>query len=94
MFIIINLQSAKMSTLTEATISDVLAIVDLSFSRIVYQQFFFLNNLVLLTETSFSLNITHSSINFTWFVLVSHQKFNDRPLFVLGALCLICQHFE
>ena len=37
------------------------------------------------TKTCFSVHITHSSVNFTWFALYNHQKFDDRPLFKLGA---------
>ena len=33
-----------------------------------------------------------SSVNFIWFALLSHQKFDDRPLFKPGAL--ICHHSE
>ena len=47
-----------------------------------------------LTKMYFSINITNSSVNFTWFALFSHQKFHSRVLFKLGALCLICHHFE
>ena len=35
-----------------------------------------------------------SSVNFTWFVLFSYTKFDGRPLFKPGALCLICHQFE
>ena len=37
------------------------------------------------TKTCFSVNITYSSVNFTWFALFSHQKFSNRPLFKPGA---------
>ena len=42
----------------------------------------------------FSIHITHSSVNFMWFSLLSYTKFNDRPRFKPGALCLIFHHFE
>ena len=29
---------------------------------------------------------TNSSVNFTWFVLLSHQRFDERPLFKPGSL--------
>ena len=35
----------------------------------------------------------YSSVSFTWFALLSHQKFDDRPLFKREALCLICYQF-
>ena len=38
------------------------------------------------TKTCFFVYITHSSLNFTWFSLFSHQKFDQRPLFKPGAL--------
>ena len=38
------------------------------------------------TKACLSVQDTHSSVNLTWFVLLSHQKFDDRPLFKLGAL--------
>ena len=34
----------------------------------------------------FSVHVTHFSVNFTWFALLSQQKFNDRLLFKLGEL--------
>ena len=34
----------------------------------------------------FSVHITHSCVNFIWFALLSHQAFNDRPLFKRGEL--------
>ena len=37
-------------------------------------------------DTYFSVLITHSFVNFTWFVFLSHQKVHDRPLFKPGAL--------
>ena len=40
---------------------------------------------ILLTKTYFSMHITHSSVNFTWFVLLTHQIFDDRILFKPGA---------
>ena len=33
----------------------------------------------------FAKHITHCVVNFTWFALLSQQKFDDRPLFKLGA---------
>ena len=38
--------------------------------------------------------MTYSFIDFIGFALLSHQRFDDRPLFKPGALCLICHHFE
>ena len=38
--------------------------------------------------------LKHSSPNFILLALLSHQKFHDRPLFKLGAICSICHHFE
>ena len=32
-------------------------------------------------KTCFSIHITYSSENLTWFELPSHQKFDDRPVF-------------
>ena len=46
------------------------------------------------TKTCFSIYITNSSVNFTWFGLLNQQKFNDRPLFKPWALCWICHYFE
>ena len=46
------------------------------------------------TKTCFSIHITYSPVNFTSFASSSHQKFDDRPLFRLGALHLICCHFK
>ena len=37
-------------------------------------------------KTCFSIHIKQSSVNFTWFALLSHQKFDDRPLFMPGEL--------
>ena len=34
-----------------------------------------------LTKLYFSVYITHFSVNFTWFALLSHQILNNRPLF-------------
>ena len=46
----------------------------------VFKQFSpFLN--IFLDKTCFSIHISHSSVNFTLFVLLSHPKFDDRPLF-------------
>ena len=45
-----------------------------------------------LTKTYFSVPIIHFSVNFTWITLFSHQRFDDRPLFKPGALCLIYCH--
>ena len=42
----------------------------------------------------FKLDITSSSATFTWFVLLSHQKFNERPLFKHVVLPLIFCYFE
>ena len=41
---------------------------------------------IVFAKTCFSVQITYSSVNFTWFVLVSHQKFDRRPLFKLEVL--------
>ena len=38
------------------------------------------------TKTWFSIYITHSSVNFIWFVFLRHPKFDDRPLFKARAL--------
>ena len=46
-----------------------------------------------LTKTYLSLPITKSSVNFTWFALLSHYKF-DKSLLKPGELCLICCHSE
>ena len=35
---------------------------------------------IILAKTCFSTHITYSSVNFIWFALLSHQKFDDRPL--------------
>ena len=43
-------------------------------------------NIFFFTKIYLSIYITHSSVNFTWFALLSSQKFNDRPLFKPGAL--------
>ena len=47
-----------------------------------------------LTKTFFSVHITHSSVHFTWFALLSHPEFDDKPLFKPGACGLIYNHFE
>ena len=49
---------------------------------------------IFLTKTCFSVYITHNFINFTWFALLSHQKFDERFLFKPGACYLIYHHFE
>ena len=41
---------------------------------------------IFMTKTCFSVHITNSSINFTWFAFLSQQKINDRPLFKPGEL--------
>ena len=41
---------------------------------------------IFLNKTCFFIHITHSSVNFTWFILLSHQKFDDRTLFKPGLL--------
>ena len=46
------------------------------------------------TKTIFSLHITHTSVDFTWFVILNHQKLNDRPLFKPYELSLVFHHFE
>ncbi len=33
------------------------------------------------SKTCFSVNFTHSPVNYTWFGLLSYQRFDDRPLF-------------
>ena len=48
----------------------------------------------ILTKTYFIIHITHSSIYFILFELVSHQKFDDKSLFKRWALCLIHCHFK
>ena len=35
-----------------------------------------------LTKKCFAVNMAHSSVNFIWFALLSHQKFHDRLLFL------------
>ena len=52
----------------------------------------FLN--IILTKICFFVHIRYSSVNFTWFALFTHQKFDDRPLLKPGALHFICHHFE
>ena len=37
------------------------------------------------TKTCFSIHITLSSVNFTWFALLSRQNFDDRLLFYLSS---------
>ena len=46
-----------------------------------------------LIKTCFSVNITHSSKNFTWFVFLSHKRFDERPLFWHWARCFYVQPF-
>ena len=41
---------------------------------------------ILLIKKCFSIYIIHSSVNFTWFTLLSHQKFDKRALFKPGKL--------
>ena len=36
-----------------------------------------------MTKTCFLMHMTHYSVNFIWFALLSHQKFDDRLLFDL-----------
>ena len=36
---------------------------------------------IFLTKTCISVHTTHSSVNFTWFALLSHQECFDRQLF-------------
>ena len=43
-----------------------------------------------LTKTCFSIHITHSYVNLTWFALFCYQKFDDRTLFN----SLIFNHLE
>ena len=38
--------------------------------------------------------ITNSTVNFTWFMLLTHQIFVDRPLFKPGALCFLIKKKE
>ena len=47
-----------------------------------------------LSKIFFSVHIPHSFESFSWFALVSHQKFWDRTLFLPGALGLISCLFE
>ena len=49
---------------------------------------------VFFDKICFFVHITHSSVNFTWFVFLSHQRIDRRPLFKPRALCLISNHFE
>ena len=42
-------------------------------------------------QTFIWLKIAFPSLNFTLFILLSHQLFGDRPLFKLGVFCF---HFE
>ena len=42
----------------------------------------------------FSVHVAHLSVYFTGFVFLSVQKFDNRPLFKPGALCLIFHPFE
>ena len=44
-------------------------------------------------ESYFSMHITHSSLNFTWFAFLNQQKFDDRPLFKSWDVCLISSNF-
>ena len=48
---------------------------------------------IFFTKTCFSVHITHSFVNFIWFVFLNHQRFHERPLFKPGAICLICHYF-
>ena len=48
----------------------------------------------LLNKIYFSVHITHSSQYFTWFVLLNHQRFDNRPLFTPEAFCLIIRKIE
>ena len=54
---------------------------------------FFSHVVKFLTKMFFSVLIKYSSVNFTWFALLSHQGYDDRPLFKPEALCLTCYHF-
>ena len=56
-------------------------------STICEQLFFFLLK-------PFSPKISHSSINFNWFSLLSHWIFDYRTLFESDTHCLIYHHFE
>ena len=49
---------------------------------------------IFFNKTCFSVYIILSSVNFIWFAFLSHEKFQDRPLFKLGALHLIRCDFE
>ena len=42
-----------------------------------------------LTKTCLFMNITHSSVNFIWFALFSHQNFDKRPLFKSRASAVL-----
>ena len=44
----------------------------------------------LLDRTKFSVGIIYFTLNFTCFVLLNHQRFNERTLFKTGAVYLIC----
>ena len=48
----------------------------------------------ILTKTVLSVHSSYSSVNFTWFALISFPKFGERPLFKPGAISFICHHFE
>ena len=41
---------------------------------------------IILTKTCISIHITNSSVNFTLFAFLSHQKFHERPLFKSATL--------
>ena len=88
---IVTYLSVKMSALTEFAILGRLVLEGLLglFSFLI-RLCPFLNNLAhmktFLTKTYFSVHITHSSVNFTWFALISPQKFADRHLFKLRKL--------
>ena len=46
-------------------------------------------------KTFLTVHITHSTLDFIWFALLNHQRFNDWPLFTFGELYLMeFHHFE
>ena len=47
---------------------------------------------IIQTKSCFFVYISHFSVNFIWFALLTHQKFDDNSLQAWRTL--ICHHFE
>ena len=100
MFSLVTLLSAKIGTLIESTISGVFVIEEIAWPVFIlntistfFKQF---SPFVNIYSTKNMLFHTHHTFdfNFTWFALLNHQRFDDRPLFKPETLCYIWHHVQ